>query len=138
MADEITSGWAFYDYGRGGRSPVGGDDLHENPNVNVLVRAYPQRVAGRPLSYDYDPMTRVLQLTFVDVAGVSGATEIYIPVGRFYPNGWRVDVSDAPGTWISSWDGVREVLSVSTTVSRSAHQIRVSPMTTAAHLDSGT
>jgi endoglycosylceramidase len=126
-ADEITSGWAYWAYDPGNWAPIAGSDLHETPNANILVRAYPQRVAGRPIRYGYDPKTRVLDVTFVDQPGVSGATEIYLPARRFYSTGWRLEVSDAPGTWTSAWDAAGELLSVTTPRSGGAHQIRVVP-----------
>lgn len=126
-ADEITSGWAYWAYDPGNWAPITGPDLHESPNANILVRTYAQRVAGRPIRYQYDPTTRVFDLTFVDQPGVSGTTEIYVPAQRFYSTGWRLEVSDADGTWTSTWDGVKEVVSVTTPPTAGVHQIRVSP-----------
>jgi endoglycosylceramidase len=126
-ADETTSGWAYWSYDPGNWAPVAGADLHETPNANVLVRAYPQRIAGRPIRYGYDPHTRVLDLTFVDQPGVIGPTEIYLPARRVFPAGWRLEVSDPVGSWTSMWDAADEVLSVNTAQTGAVHTIRVVP-----------
>lgn len=110
VADRMTSGWAYWEYGRGGWGPIDENGDEKDP-IDVLVRAYPQRIAGRPLLYDYDPDTRVLRLVFEAKLGVTGATEIYIPARRHFPAGFDVQVSDPEGTWTSSWDDAREVLS---------------------------
>lgn len=127
LADEMTSGWQYWTYDPGNWAPVTGDDRHESPNANILTRSYPMRVAGTPIEYAYDPQTRVLDLTFFDRDGVSGATEIYIPARRFYGQGWNLEVSDASGTWSSQWDADAEVLSLTTPRTGGLHQVRVSP-----------
>jgi len=126
-ADELTSGWAYWTYDIDGWGPVASPDLHENPNVDVLVRAYPQRVAGRPIVYHYDAATRIFDLTFEDAPGVSGATEIYIPARRFYPAGWELTVDDPPGTWSTTWDASREVVALQTT-QPGVHSVSVRPL----------
>jgi len=128
-ADELTSGWAYWSYDPGNWAPVTGADHHESPNANELVRAYPQRVAGRPLRYGYDPTTHVLELEFVDQTGVSGPTEIYIPAQRAYADGWHVEMSDSSGSWQSSWDAQREVLSLTTPRRAGSHTVRILPDT---------
>jgi len=61
----------------------------------------------------------------VDRPGVTGTTDIYIPVRRFYPNGWEMELSDAPGTWRSTWDAQREVLSLTTPRNTRVHHVRI-------------
>ncbi|HVM96195.1 MAG TPA: cellulase family glycosylhydrolase [Candidatus Acidoferrales bacterium] len=126
-ADQMTSGWAYWTYDPGDWAPVTGSDLHESPNANVLVRAYPQRVAGTPVAYGYDVDTRVLDLTFVESNRVSGPTQLYIPARRFYPDGWHLEVDDATGSWSSQWDSDREVVSITTPHTGKLHHLRVVP-----------
>jgi endoglycosylceramidase len=95
--------------------------------VDRLVRTYPQRVAGRPLRYDYDPATRVMTLLFREEAGVRGPTEIYVPAARRYPDGFAVVVSDPDGEWRQAWDGSRETLRLWTDPSRPTHAVCVAP-----------
>lgn len=127
LFDELTSGWMYWSHDIGGWSLVEGEDLHENPNVDVLVRTYPQRVAGFPVEYGYDADTRVMHLSFADRATAQGPTEIYIPARRFYPDGWSLEVDDPAGTWSSTWDAEREILSVTTRRTGSVHSLRIVP-----------
>ncbi len=127
LADRITSGWAYWSYDRGGGFAIIGSDGSENPPLNVLVRTYPQRVAGTPEQYFYDPASQFFSLSFTDRPGVSGPTEIYVPARRFYSDGWQLHVSDADGTWSSTWDADREVLSVTTPQTGRQHYILITP-----------
>jgi endoglycosylceramidase len=130
MMEEIGTGWAIwsYDLGESGRQLLDTAG-NERGHLDHLVRTYPQRIAGAPVSRSYDPDTRVLELTFREKEKVSGPTEIYIPEARLYPSGWVVEVSDPAGSWSSSWDADREILSVTTDPDQSQHTIRVSPAT---------
>jgi endoglycosylceramidase len=125
MADRTTSGWAYWEYNSDAFGFLRSDGT-EKPKAAVLVRSYPQRVAGRPLHIRYDPATRVLELIFAET-GVPGPTEIYVPEGRYYPEGFDLLVSDAAGTWQSAWDPDREVLSLWTDPSRPNHAVVVRP-----------
>jgi endoglycosylceramidase len=111
MADHTTSGWAYWSYDLGGWSPVDAD-RNETPQADILVRAYPQRIAGTPRSVDYDPETRTLRLSFWKKPGVSGATEIYVPRRRFFPEGFDLEVGDWEHQWRAAWDPEREILSL--------------------------
>lgn len=126
MADRMTSGWAYWEYGRGGWSPIDAAG-NEAAQADVLVRSYPQRIAGRPLLVDYDPETKILRVVFDDAPGVTGATEIYLPVARRFPNHFDVWTTDPDGTWSTSWDADREILSYTADPARSHHEIVISP-----------
>lgn len=125
--DDLTSGWMYWSHDIGGWSLVEGEDLHENPNVDVLVRAYPQRVAGFPVEYGYDADTREMHLVFADRAAAKGPTEIYVPEARHYPDGWNLAVDAPEGSWSSTWDAEREVLSVTIENTGGVHEIRITP-----------
>lgn len=124
MADRLGSGWmrwvsdSFFDAFSAGREP--GDILD-------LVRVYPQRVAGDPIEYGYQPALRVFTLRFAERAGVEGPTEIYIPEARVYPGGWTVSVSDPPDAWSSEFDPETGILSVTTDPMQPEHLIRIDP-----------
>ena len=117
-------------------------DGNELSQMDLLVRPYPRRVAGTPTSFGYEPDSRVFTLTFEDRAGVTGATEIYLPASRHYPDGWSLTVSDAEGsdtdssdadnsdaddTWTQEWDPDSEVLRITTNTTGSTHRIEVRP-----------
>jgi endoglycosylceramidase len=125
MADRTTSGWAYWEYNSDAFGFLNPDGS-EKPKAAVLVRSYPQRVAGEPLHIRYDPASRVLELIFAE-RGVPGPTEIYVPESRFYPEGFEVLVSDGEGAWQSTWDPEREVLSVWTDPGRANHAVVVRP-----------
>ncbi len=126
MADRLMAGWAYWDYNFGGWIPVDGEG-NELPMMDVLVRPYPRRIAGRPIAFGYDPDSRVFTLEFEDRVGVTGPTEIYLPAARHYPSGWEVTVSDPDGAWSFDWDGESEVLNVMTDGRSSPHRIEVRP-----------
>jgi endoglycosylceramidase len=126
MADHTTSGWAYWSYDLGGWSPIDAD-RNETPQAEILVRAYPQRVAGDPLYVDFDPESRVLQLVFAEKPGVSGPTEIYVPRRRFYPEGFGLEVSDQRGHWKAVWDPAREILSLCADPKAAEHTVVVRP-----------
>lgn len=127
MADEVTSGWTHWSHDRGGWGIVDRQNREVKAHADILVRAYPQRVAGTILAYAYDAKARHFAMAWGDEPGVTGATEIYVPAKRFFPNGFDVELFDPTGTWSSAWDASREVLSVTTDPGTSAHVIRIVP-----------
>jgi len=127
MADEVTSGWTHWSHDLGGWGIVDRQNQEVKAHADILVRVYPQRVAGTPLAYAYDAKARTFAMAWGDEPGVTGPTEIYVPAGRFYPNGFDVELSDPAGAWSSAWDPVREVLAVTTDPATSAHVIRIVP-----------
>jgi endoglycosylceramidase len=127
MADGATSGWAYWSYDLGGGwSPIDAN-RNETLQADIIVRAYPQRIAGTPRIIDYDPESRVFRLVFSEKAGVSGPTEIYIPKSRFYPEGFDLEVSDPPGSWQATWDPDREILSFHANPGSPRHEVVVRP-----------
>jgi len=126
MVEHIGSGWAYWSLDPGGFGFLD-QDWNERANIDTLVRTYPQRIAGEPLYYDYNPETRFFWLAFNEKEGVQGATEIYIPARRYYPDGWDLWLSDEDGRWSQQWDDAREVLSVTTDPGSEHHLIILKP-----------
>jgi endoglycosylceramidase len=126
MADHSTSGWAYWSYDLGGWSPVDAD-RNETPQAEILVRVYPQRVAGDPRYVDYDPESRIFEFVFAEKPGVSGPTEIYVPRRRFYPEGFDLSVSDRRRHWKGTWDPDREILSLCLDPKAAEHTVVVRP-----------
>jgi endoglycosylceramidase len=68
------------------------------PNVNdeslrALARPYPMFVAGTPVSWNFDPITRVFDLEYVsDPTLGSNVTEVFVP-DLHYPKGFNVSVT---------------------------------------------
>ena len=136
LGDHATSGWAYWEYGLGGWGPIDAD-RSENETADVLVRAYPQRVAGTPRFVDFDPDTRVLRVEFEDEPGATGPTEIYVPAARHYPEGFELATSDPDGTWSTSWDEEREVLSYHADPGSGEHVLEIRPAPEPAALAGG-
>lgn len=124
LADRTTSGWFFWSYDGGGWG-LWNPDGTDAPHAEIMVRAYPRAVAGEPVSYGYDESTRCLSLVYEDRSGVEGATEIYVPEARHYPDGWQVHVDAAE--WSSTWDAEREILALEIPPNDESLRIFVTP-----------
>lgn len=127
MADRMMIPWAYWAWSPGTWGFWDPATRTERPNINQLVRVYPQRVAGTPTSWSWDRAARVFTLTFASSPGATGATELFVPTARFYSDGYALTVSDPPDTWSQSWDATRQVLSVTTRASTTAHTITLRP-----------
>ncbi len=126
LADRMTAGWAYWSYDPSSWGPMLGDGT-DAWSVDYLVRPYPRAVAGAPVAFAFDVGTRVFTLTVERRAGASGPTEIHVPRARLYPEGFDVEVDDAPGTFSSEWDEARQILSLELDPARSSHAIVIRP-----------
>lgn len=126
MYDRIMCGWAYWSWDPGGWSWLN-PDYTEKETADLIVRVYPQRIAGIPKQFSYDTDTRIFKLIFTDHPQIQGVTQIYVPEKRFYPAGWNLTVSDAEGTWTSEWDSDREVISLTTPKTDGEHTIEITP-----------
>jgi len=126
MADRLMAGWTYWDYHPGGWSFLN-PDRTERDSINHIVRTYPQRIAGVPESFSYDPETRVFRLEFTDHQDIVGPTEIYVPKKRFYPEGLELEVVDEEGDWSFEWDEAREIVSITTDRDGVTHVIEIRP-----------
>ena len=125
IADRSTSGWAYWSYDADSMGVINRDKTEQAKTAH-LVRIYPKAVAGLPVSYGYDSKTRIFRLVFKET-GVSALTEIYIPAKRYFPEGWKLTVSDPDSSWSSSWDASSEVLKIYTDPGQPEHTITVQP-----------
>jgi endoglycosylceramidase len=122
LADQHMVSWQFWHYcncddpstqGPGVQAIVNdphnppiGDNVSEN-KLDVLVRPYPQVVAGTPEGFAFDPVTKAFDLTYAiaradgqgsfetsgnPVSASSPRTEIFIPE-RQYPGGYDAEVT---------------------------------------------
>lgn len=128
LADRMTSGWAVWDYEPvdGGYSFIDAARNEKTAKTDLLVRAYPRAVAGKPFWIRWYRDARIFGLGFRNVPGVSGPTEIYVPE-RHYPAGFEVNASDRDGTWSWSFDPASRVLSVQSDPDTPTHSIFVVP-----------
>ena len=97
-----AAGTTYWSYDRGGGYSVLDADGNEKPDLMaVLVRPWPERVAGTPVSYAFDAGTDTFTLTYHPDPAMILPTVIRVP-DRVYPNGYTVDCSgcateSAPG-----------------------------------------
>ena len=91
--------------------------------TNEIVRPYPQRIAGEPVAFGFEPETKIFTLTYHRVEGVSGPTEIFIPETRHYPGGFQVRVTGRDQQ--TQWDG--RVLKVFHDPDEPTHAIFIEP-----------
>jgi endoglycosylceramidase len=104
LADEHLYGWLYWAY-KAWHDPTGNpaseglfakdNDLStlKAPKADVLIRAYPQAVAGVPTSLAWDSAAKTMTLTYTPKAGV-GNTEVFVPA-RHYAGRFAVDVTGA-------------------------------------------
>ncbi len=114
--DDIMAGWAQYAY-----------EGAFVPEEECMRRVFPQRVAGFPTSFRYDPASREFFLKFKTKPDATSPTEIYIPASRFYPEGWELTVEPPETKWSKKWDAEREVVSVTIAPKNILHVIKIKP-----------
>ncbi len=86
----VAAGTMYWNYTKDGGYGILDADGNEKPALmSVLVRPYPARVAGDPLSYEFDEATRTFTLRFDVDSRITAATEIVVPA-RVYPEGVKV------------------------------------------------
>lgn len=102
LADQRLDGWMYWAYKAWG-DPTGQPATESlfrndarltslnNRKADVLIRPYPQAVAGTPKSLSWDAGTRVMQFRYR--AGRQPAPTIIFAAPRHYPHGWRVSVT---------------------------------------------
>lgn len=126
MSDRMMAGWAYWSWDPAGSWAFWkreGDE--ENPHLALAIRTYPRAVAGDPVAFHFDPVTKAFSLTFREREGVTGPTEIYVPA-RHYPNGYVVRSSDANNTWwFTLSDEMQDVLLVTTPTTGREHTIHI-------------
>lgn len=96
------------------------------PKLRVLVRPYPQVIAGTPTGYSFDPSTRRFELRYEKARASGhgafgrGVTNVYVPK-LHYPKGYKVAVRGAsvlskPGAQHLILRGHRKARAVNVTV----------------------
>ena len=102
LADTNLDGWMYWAY-KAWDDPTGqpategmfakDDDLSTliAGKADVLIRPYPQAIAGVPTSLSWDAAASVMQLTY-RAGNQKAPTDIFVP-SRHYPHGYRVMVT---------------------------------------------
>ncbi|MBK8938829.1 MAG: hypothetical protein IPM79_14680 [Polyangiaceae bacterium] len=85
----LAAGTTYWAYDRGGGYSLLDDEGAERePLVSTLVRPWPERVAGDPLSYAFDAATSTFTLSYRADPAISAPTETVL--SRVYPSGYAV------------------------------------------------
>ncbi|MDQ3987341.1 MAG: cellulase family glycosylhydrolase [Actinomycetota bacterium] len=122
LADQNMVSWHYWHYGEwkdptttgtGGAQGLFKDDLKRPETLkqlkaHLLIRTYPQAVAGDPESFRFRPWTnnRRFILTFNADPKISAPTVVFVPVGRHYRGDYEVSV-EGPARVVSADDARR-------------------------------
>ena len=117
LADKNMVSWTYWDYGSwsdptgnpGAEGMFEGDLSRpatlKQPKADVLIRTYPQAVAGTPESFSFDATTGTFTMTYAaDPSTTSGPTVIFVPVMRPGFGGHYVVRVTGPATVTSAPD----------------------------------
>jgi len=88
---QVAASTMYWAYDRSDGYGLLAPDGTEKANlVGAVVRPYPERIAGEPLSYAFDPVTQAFTLTYAPDRFSALPTELSVPP-RVYPDGYHVD-----------------------------------------------
>ncbi len=130
MGDRMMMGWTYWSYDPGGWGIWERDDegeFLERESANALVRPYPQRVAGIPRSFSYDPDSRTFALAYDPFPSATLPTEIYLPAARHYPDGWALSGCTESEGCSSIWNPDTEILRILTPNQTARLEVEITP-----------
>ena len=105
QADAAMISWHYWAYGSWS-DPTGNpneeglfaDDLDrpgslKQAKADLLIRTYPQAVAGTPQSFAFDPTTKRFTLTYEAAPTIRKPTIVFVPVARHYGGHYEVAIT---------------------------------------------
>ena len=118
----VAGSQMYWDYGKGGGyAPMDAAGKEKETLLDTIVRPFPLRVAGDPVSYGFDEKSGTFTLIFSPTAAITAPTLISVPA-RTYPKGYTVSCGGC--THAASGSGV---LSITTPPSGSPATVTVAP-----------
>jgi endoglycosylceramidase len=96
-AGAVAASSLIWDYTKGGYGLLDVDGSEAQPLVNAVVKPYPERVAGDPVSWAFDDATSTFTLTYHARASVTAPTIVSVPP-RVYPAGYVVSCGGCAST----------------------------------------
>lgn len=124
--DRTTSGWSVFVGCLGSGYCTLDESGHARPAIGQIFQPYARAIAGRPIGTTWDGPARTLTVRFDDESRATGATQIYLDEAATFADGYRVETSDADGTWQQTT--VRGILLVTTPRTGGRHAICVKPV----------
>lgn len=107
MSERMLLGWAHWSWdpsGPEGWSLYNRSTKTLNPMFDVIDRPYPRATAGEPTLLHFDLPTSTLRFEWEEREGITGETEVFVPMARETPSAYTVTLSDAEGSWSYAWD----------------------------------
>jgi endoglycosylceramidase len=89
-AGAVAASSMYWDYTKGGYGLLDADGNEAQPLVDTVVRPYPERVAGDPVSWSFDAASSTFTFTYHASPSMAAATILSVPA-RVYPSGYAVD-----------------------------------------------
>jgi endoglycosylceramidase len=103
----VAAGTTYWCYGEGGSYDVLDAEGNEKPELMAaIVRPWPERVAGVPVSYAFDTFTTTFTLRYRPDPSIAAPTVLRVP-RRVYPGGYTVSCDGCTsqavpgGVWIT-------------------------------------
>ncbi len=125
LMDRLGSGWTVFNWCRGdGYCPLDAAG-HDRPAIGQIVQPFAHAIAGSPISFGFDPVSRVLRVELRDDEA-TGPTDIVVPPST-YPDGWKASTTDTDGSWSSTFDAATNVVHVTTPRTGGNHLVCVAP-----------
>jgi endoglycosylceramidase len=87
--------WAYDE--SGGYGLLNPDGTEKKALLDVVVRPYPERVAGTPSTYGFDATTKTFTVTYAPDTNIKAPTVLSIPA-RVYPSGYMVECGGCAST----------------------------------------
>lgn len=113
-ADQLELGWTYWAW-KYYDDPTGSSDEALvtatgalAPTAPSLSRAYPQAVAGTPVSFSFEPTSAEFHLFYIPKAHEMAPTVVFVPVAVHYPKGYCAQVNG--GTIISKRNATHLVI----------------------------
>jgi endoglycosylceramidase len=93
-AGAVAAGTMYWSYdANDGYGLLAADGTPKPALLEVLVRPYPERVAGDPVSYGFDAATATFTFVYRPDRALALPTELRVP-SRVYPTGYQVECGD--------------------------------------------
>ncbi len=123
LTDRIGASWLWWSNDIGNTSPYKGGGAF-NDLAQHLSYPYAQAIAGTPELLHYDPAKKQLAVKFVNKAGVTGTTDLFLSPYVF-KSGYSISTTDKNGSWSAQYNVSNHVLSITADPGSNEHTYTV-------------